>query len=279
MSESTPTVSLRDRTGVGRATGAGREAGIVRGAGADRETGVGGGSGRGHASGLVRPPAESRAATDGSRPVRSASSQVNPYRSEVERVLLKGATGRVEILRQLHKLEMMYPVQAHLVDATLNCFNTRYLQRRLEQEISNAGRYAQQFSLIGWEVDGYEAYVRQYGERWGVVALKEIVAMVKAVTRRGDVCAHVGVSRFALFLPNISMEGAGRVAEKIRLRVRHQRFPLPGEQSGRLTVSFGAVHYGEDGADAATLLGELDRRVTEARSAGGDQGRVGDQLA
>jgi|GEM_PF-1506533 len=199
--------------------------------------------------------------------------------SEVERVLLKGATGRSEILRQLHKLEMVYPVQAHLIDATLNCFNTRYLQRRLEQEISNASRYAQRFSLIGWEVDGYEDYVRRYGERWGLVALKEIVTMVKAVTRRGDVCAHVGISRFVLFLPNISMEGAGRVAEKIRLRVRHQRFPLPGEQVGRLTLSFGAVHYGDDGEDAATLLDELERRVTEARGAGGDQGRVGELLA
>ena len=198
--------------------------------------------------------------------------------SEVERVLLKGATGRSEILRQLHKLEMLYPVQAHLIDASLNCFNTRYLQRRLEQEVSNAGRYGQRFSLIGWEVDGYEAYVRQYGERWGVVALKEIVAMVKAITRRGDICAHVGVSRFALFLPNISAEGAGRVAEKIRLRVRHQRFPLPGEQFGRLTVSFGVVHYGDDGIDSEALLSELDRRVTEARSAGGDQGRLGDLL-
>ncbi len=198
--------------------------------------------------------------------------------SEVERVLLKGATGRAEILRQLHKLEMVYPVQAHLIDATLNCFNTRYLQRRLEQEISNASRYAQRFSLIGWEVDGYEAYVQHYGERWGLVALKEIVAMVKAVTRRGDVCAHVGVSRFALFLPNISAEGAGRVAEKIRLRVRHQRFPLPGEEVGRLTLSFGAVHYGADGEDVATLLSELDWRITEAHRSGGDQGRVGDLL-
>lgn len=190
---------------------------------------------------------------------------------EVEHVLLKGLTGRAEILRHIQKLELTYPLQAHLIDSASSCFNLRYFRCRLEQEIANAVRHAMPFSLIGWQVDEYHEYMQTHGERWAVVALKEIVQMAKSATRQEDVLARIDVDRFALFLPNIYPEGANRVAEKIRLRLRNLPFPLPQEEVGRLTGSFGAVHFGEDGTDTDSLMRELSRRIHEAHRAGGDQ--------
>ena len=195
---------------------------------------------------------------------------------DAERVLLKGADGRVEILRQLHKLELVYPVQAHLVDATLRCFNHRYLLRRLEQETSNAIRHGQKFSLIGWQMDGYGDYIREHGERWGVTALKDMVETVKSVTRRSDVCTRIAEARFVLFLPNITSVGAIRVAEKLRIRLRHQRFPLPRDEFGSFTASFGAVHFGDDTEDVGALLKTLTKRINEAASGGGNKIMLGE---
>ncbi len=190
---------------------------------------------------------------------------------EVERVLLKGAAGRAEILRQLQKLELLYPVQAHLVDAQLDCFNSRYLVRRLKQECENAKRYSQRFSVVGWEMDGYEDYIRTHGERWGIAALKGVVDMTKSVTRRGDICARVDVSRFALLLPSISPAGALRAAEKLRIRIRHMRFPLPDDRLGTFTASFGVVHFGDDAEEPKLLMEALARRIDRARGGGGDR--------
>jgi diguanylate cyclase (GGDEF)-like protein len=190
---------------------------------------------------------------------------------EAERVLIKGVAGRAEILRQLQKLELLYPVQAHLVDVQVNCFNQRYFHRRLEQEIANSRRYSQKLSLVGWQIDEYEAYIHQHGERWGIAAMKEMVEMVKGVTRNGDVCARVGTARFVLMLPGITPTGAMRVAEKLRIRIRHTRFPLPGELSGKLTVSFGVVHCGEDTEEAQVLISQLAQHIDDAVLAGSGQ--------
>ncbi len=194
---------------------------------------------------------------------------------DAERVLIKGADGRAEILRQLHKLELIYPVQAHLVDATLRCFNLRYLLRRLEQETSNAIRHGQKFSLIGWQIDGYDDYIHEHGERWGVAALKEMIETVQSVTRHGDVCARIDEARFVLFLPGIAPVGAMRVAEKLRIRLRHQRFPLPRDGFGTFTASFGAAHFAEDAEDAGSLLKKLTERIDEAVGSGGDKSMFG----
>jgi len=190
---------------------------------------------------------------------------------EAERVLIKGVSGRAEILRQLQKLELLYPVQAHLIDAQVNCFNQRYFHRRLEQETENSRRYSQRFSLVGWQMDGYDAYIRQHGERWGIAAMKEVIETVKGATRRGDVCARTDTARFVLILPSITPAGAVRVAEKLRIRIRHARFPLPGESSGKLTASFGVVHFGEDAEEAQALINQLAQYIDDAVHAGGDQ--------
>jgi len=186
---------------------------------------------------------------------------------DVERVLLKGADGRAEILRQLHKLELIYPVQAHLVDATLRCFNHRYLRRRLGQEIASVTRHGQELSLIGWQIDGYADYVRQHGERWGIAALKEMIETVKTTTRRGDICARIDESRFALLLPGIPATGATHVVEKLRARIRHQRFPLPQARFGSFSISVVVIHYDTNFGDEKSLLKMLTKRIDEAASA------------
>jgi diguanylate cyclase (GGDEF)-like protein len=195
---------------------------------------------------------------------------------EAERVLIKGSTGRFELLRQLHKLELLYPARAHLMDTTLNCYNLRYIQYRLDQEVSNAKRFATKFSLICWRVDHYDEYIGNHGERWGIAALKTMLETVKEVTRCGDVCARMDEAGFVLFLPGVTPAGAVRVAEKMRIRFRRQRHHLPDDEIGMLTASFSDACYCQDADDTSGLLQVLSDRVAAAVKAGGDQGVFGD---
>jgi diguanylate cyclase (GGDEF)-like protein len=195
---------------------------------------------------------------------------------EAERILIKGTTGRPELLRQLHKLELLYPAKAHLMDITLNCYNSRYIQRRMDQEVSNAKRFGTKFSLICWQVDHYDEYTGNHGERWGVAALKAMLDIVQDVTRRGDVCARMDEAQFLLFLPGVTPEGATHVAEKMRIRFRRQRHHLPDDEIGELTASFAGAHYCQDADDTSGLLQVLSDRVAMAVRAGGDQSVFGD---
>ena len=197
---------------------------------------------------------------------------------EAERILIKGSSGRADLVRQLQRMELLYPARAQLIDQTLDCFNTRYMDRRLDQEIANAKRHSLKFSLVCWQIDGYNNYIERHGERWGTVALKEILEIVKVVTRRGDICARINEAEFLLFLPGIEPANSERVAEKLRIRIRQRGFQLPDEQGGKLTASFAAVHFGEDAVDVQDLKQLLTDRLSEAVHAGGDQGCYGGEI-
>jgi diguanylate cyclase (GGDEF)-like protein len=190
---------------------------------------------------------------------------------EVEKVLAKGMTGRADLLRELRSLELLYPVQARLIDSTLRCYNPRYKLLRLAQEYSRAERYGQQFSLVGWEMDGFNDYVREHGRRWGMAALKDCVDLVHAAIRKGDVLTRSDEAAFTLILPGITPFEAERVAEKIRLRIRLHRFSLPGsEAAGHFTASFGCSHFNEGGTCPDAMVAKMRARITRARKAGGN---------
>ena len=189
---------------------------------------------------------------------------------DVERILIKGVSKKGDVLQQLHKLELLYPLQAKLVDTKLGCFNQRYMQRRLDHEIARSIRYSHNFALIAWEMDRYDSYCKDHGKRWGLAALKSTVLTAQSIIRRGDVLARLDESSFILLLPGISIEGSSRVAEKIRLRISHQRLPLPGSQAGKLTASLSVVRSGE-GTDSIELLEMLKQRLSVAVEEGGNR--------
>jgi len=194
---------------------------------------------------------------------------------EAERVLIKGSSGRSDLIRQLQRMELLYPARAQLIDPILDCFNKRYMDRRIDQEIANAKRYDLRFSLISWQLDRYTAYTERHGDRWGIAALKEIMEIVRVVTRRGDICGRIDEAKFLLFLPGIESANSERVAEKLRIRIRQHNFLLPDEKTGKFTASFACVHFGTDAEDMGDLNRLLAGRLAEAVHAGGDQGYCG----
>jgi len=196
--------------------------------------------------------------------------EVMQLAQEVEKVLTKGMTSRADLLRELRSLELLYPVRARLMDSVLHCYNSRYRQLRLAQECSRFDRYGHQFSLVGWEMDGFNDYVCEHGQRWGVTALKDTVALVNAITRKGDVLVRSGEAAFTLILPGIAPPEVERAAEKIRMRIRLHHFPLAGGEAGHFTASFGCAHLNEDTVDPDDLLARIHARIAQARKAGGD---------
>ena len=189
---------------------------------------------------------------------------------EVEKVLTKGTTGRVDLLRELRSMELLYPVQARLVDSVLRCYNLRYRQLRLTQECNRAERYGQTFSLVGWQMDDYDAYAKKHGQRWCLAALKEIVELVNTVTREGDVLVRSNEASFMLILAGTTLTVAERVAEKLRLRIRIHKFPLAGGEFGHFTASFGCVQFGIGVFTPDDMVARLTERMALAMKSGGD---------
>jgi len=189
---------------------------------------------------------------------------------DVERILVKGVSSRGDVLQQLHKLELLYPVRAKLMDTKLDCFNFRYMQRRLEHEVARLVRYRHSFSVLAWEMDGFDAYCNKHGKRWGLAALKSSVAIAHTIIRKGDVLARLDNNRLMLLLPGLSIKNSHFVAEKIRLRIGRQRLPLPNNKHGKLSVSIGGVSSEESG-DSKVIIELLQQRIASASAEGGNR--------
>jgi len=189
---------------------------------------------------------------------------------DVERILVKGVSNRRDVLHQLHKLELLYPVRAKLMDTKLDCFNLRYMQRRLEHEVSRSLRYQHRFSMLAWRMDGFDQYCKKYGNRWGLAALKSSVSILNVIVRKADVLARLDNDCLMLLLPGLSLQGCYSVAEKIRLRISHQYLPLPNHQKGRLTVSIGGV-TSDECKDSKAMMALIWQRMDLAVEEGGNR--------
>ena len=157
-----------------------------------------------------------------------------------EHVITKGA-GAFELVNHLRRMELVYPVRARLMDSALMVRNVRYLRLRLAQEARLTRRHGYAVALVGWEVNGLEAYAERHGRRWATVALREMCELVRGHLRASDEIARLSFARFVVLLPHVREEGARTVAEKLRLRIARARWSLPEGAHGHFTASFGIV--------------------------------------
>ena len=140
-----------------------------------------------------------------------------------------------------HTIEVELLTELVARDALTNLYDYGYLWDRLEQEMTRSRRHGGPLSLVMLDIDEFKRYNDRFGHLWGDVALKEIAAVLQAISRRSDVVARYGGDEFVLILPETSLEGAVAIAERIRDEVVDHRFRGKLDQVIALTVSAGAA--------------------------------------
>ena len=86
--------------------------------------------------------------------------------------------------------------------------NRKYLQERLEEEISRSKRYGTKLSCILFDIDFFKVVNDMYGYEWGDILLKNIASKLDAMIRKEDILTRYGDEEFLLVLTNTSEENA-----------------------------------------------------------------------
>lgn len=109
-------------------------------------------------------------------------------------------------------------------DPLTELFNHRYFQETLSHEFIRAKRYTKPLSLMLIDIDFFKKFNDTYGHLVGDKVLRHVATVFKkSVREQIDTVARYGGEEFAVILPETSIEGAERFAERIRAAVENSR--------------------------------------------------------
>ena len=156
-----------------------------------------------------------------------------------------------------------------VTDPLTGLFNRRYLESRLEQEVSRAQRDASWLSCLMLDVDHFKQVNDRYGHPAGDAVLRELARTLQAGVRNFDTVARYGGEEFAVILPGADLKGACVAAEGLRqavgaLRIRVDGLPRPIA----VTISVGVASFHGAALGAPGLVERADAALLEAKRAG-----------
>ena len=157
-------------------------------------------------------------------------------------------------------------------DELTGLHNRKYLQERLEQEISRAKRYGNKLSCLLFDLDFFKVVNDIYGYEWGDVLLRSIADKLKQVIRKEDILTRYGDEEFLLILPNTSEANAFIFAERFRREIERMEFIPAGEEERHpITISGGISTYPcieDTEEDANTIIRYAEHALYNAKKRG-----------
>ncbi|MDD2319342.1 MAG: GGDEF domain-containing protein, partial [Geobacteraceae bacterium] len=148
-------------------------------------------------------------------------------------------------------------------------FNRRFLEQRLDEELSRCGRQQQGLTILLVDLDNFRVYNELCGHAAGDVVLKKTARLLKSSARQMDIVTRYAGERFCIILPGTSKQESFCVAERFRREVERAGFTheenLP---LGRLTVSIGIATSPANGSDCRSLVGSAEVALHRAKISG-----------
>jgi diguanylate cyclase (GGDEF)-like protein len=146
-------------------------------------------------------------------------------------------------------------------DDTTECFNRRYFEEFLAEELSRASRFHAPLSLIFFDMDGLKQVNSLLGHAMGSRVLNEVSVRVRGKVRKFDKLFRFGGDEFCIVLPETEWHGALEVAERVRTAIAGKLFL--GEQLGdrggvKMTASFGLASFPLHARTKGELLERAD---------------------
>jgi diguanylate cyclase (GGDEF)-like protein len=153
-------------------------------------------------------------------------------------------------------------------DDTANCFNRRYFEEFLADELARASRFRSPLSLIFFDMDNLKAVNSSLGHSMGSRTLFEVSGRVGTRIRKFDKLFRFGGDEFCIVLPETEWHGALEVAERVRESIAGKPLLLKetGGKGVRMTASFGIASYPLHAQTKEALIQRADRAMQRIKT-------------
>jgi len=171
-----------------------------------------------------------------------------------------------EFQQQIHRLI------AH--DELTGLLTSKSFFSELRREAARAEAESRPFCVLMMDLDYFKEVNDTYGHLVGSKTLEETGRVIKEALRAGDVASRFGGEEFAAFLLDANYAQGLIAAERVRVAVAEELFPVtrmdsPGSQSThRITISIGVAAYPDDATDPIHLVELADSALYRAKRSG-----------
>jgi diguanylate cyclase (GGDEF)-like protein/PAS domain S-box-containing protein len=132
-----------------------------------------------------------------------------------------------------------------LKDNTTGLYTRQYALRKIKEFILAFYERHMTFAVLMVDVDHIHKINRQYGHECGDYVIYTLSEVFKSLTREADVCSRWGGEEFILLFPEIEVNIAEKLAERLRNDVKDTIILWEGKEI-QMTVSIFVTSYTED---------------------------------
>ena len=188
-------------------------------------------------------------------------------------LLARVAVGRriAELHRQIQATNRSLEELA-LTDSLTGLPNRRALDIWATHELSAAERHGFSLWVVIADLDHFKSINDTHGHEAGDTVLKSFAEILKANTRKSNMCCRLGGEEFLIVMTHVEeKENAILTIDRIRERFRAQKFTVAGKMFG-VTASFGVAGFrGPNVCDWNSLVAHADTALYAAKNKGRDR--------
>jgi diguanylate cyclase (GGDEF)-like protein len=154
-------------------------------------------------------------------------------------------------------------------DDTASCFNRRYFEEFILEEMARANRFKTPMSLIFFDMDNLKDVNTRLGHAAGSRTLLEVSERVRGKIRKFDKLFRFGGDEFCIVLPETEWHGAMEVADRVREAICGRPFLLPARAAHggeAMTASFGIASFPLHARTKEELVQRADRAMQTVKT-------------
>lgn len=154
-------------------------------------------------------------------------------------------------------------------DGLTGLYNRRHATAVLADEFRRSQRVTGAGLVLAiLDIDWFKQINDQIGHLAGDGVLIQLAKLLGGALRSGDTLARIGGEEFALIMPDTTLIEAHKACDRLRQLVAEHEFRTEDGLRIDVTVSIGLAEARAETADFQQLMGEADRHLYDAKTAG-----------
>ena len=183
------------------------------------------------------------------------------------------ARARTQIKRKRYtdflRNNLDHSLELAVTDQLTGLHNRRYMNGQLSALVTRAAMGGEPVADLLIDIDHFKKINDNYGHDVGDEVLREFALRIASNVRAIDLPCRFGGEEFVIIMPDTGLEGAARVAERIRNNVAGSPFRVSdGKDLLTVTISVGVAATLGEGDTPQALLKRADEAVYEAKAQG-----------